>query len=286
MHRTFLHALSTRRPFVLGLGVLVLGATGCALEAGDEFSDGSDGEEIASSEQAFTGINSVIHTATTTTSIPLGTTSGRACFLAGISGRLATMDRVRHGAAITSNGTNYSVTLRTSGGAKIAAGTMCVQPVRGLTSPVSWSSALSASKVVAPITANRRCFLTKIEAIPGDFVGTPPFNNVDDHVAVVQQNGNWVLTGDTRNGNVEAEARCLDISADRSAFTVVGDGGFRSVGLAFSRPGLGACMLTRVKGGFLAQNDAQDGVQIVWNGSNRWFMQVKGFKTGSAWCVE
>lgn len=215
----------------------------------------------------------------------LGTTNNRACFLTGISGRLATMNSARHGAAITSSGGNYHLTLRTSGAAKIAAGTICVQPVTGLTNRVSWSSATSASRIVAPITNNRRCFLTRVEAIPGVFANTPPFNHGDDNVGLVQQNGNWVLTGNTLNGDVEAEARCLDVTWDHGGlWNWIAGGGFSSFPLAPSANT--ACMLTKVKGAFFSTNDTTDGVQIVWNGSNQWFMQVKSSKSGWANCVE
>jgi hypothetical protein len=151
---------------------------------------------------------------------------------------------------------------------------------------VSWSSATSASRIVAPITNNRRCFLTKIEAVPGVFANTPPFDNIDDHVGVVQQNGNWVLTGATRNGDVEAEARCLDVTWDRGSFNWIAGSGFSTFPLATSQPGLGACMLTKVKGVFGATNDTRNGVQVVWNGTNQWFMEVKHHEAGWANCVE
>lgn len=284
--------LMNGRRLALALGSMLLPSAACTLEVGEENWDEADeaveADEIGVIEQEFTGIHHTIHTRTATDVISLGTSTNRACFLTGISGRLAMMNSVRHGARVSTANGNWQLTLRTSGSVPIRAGVACVSPVSGLTSEVTWSGTASSSpaKVVAPVTANRRCFLTQVESSVGSALGSS-FEVIGDHVLVQPVGSNWVIDGATARGRIDAAVRCLNYTSFKGTFNWTAGSGLSIFPLAQAAPGVGACALQGIQGGFLSTTDVDNGAQIVYDApAAQWFMRVKHHKTGYSSCIE
>lgn len=265
-------------------GITASTLSGCALETGEE---GSSDEPLSVNQQPFSGMQAHLKSTTTSNVFTLNQKEGHACFLTGVGGRLSTHGTPQHGARISVDGTNthYTLVLETSGGSLIRAGAACVTPVSGLTSTVSWNSDSGSPAVVAPAVAGRACFLTKIISAVSQS-GGESFEASSDQVGLEVQNGQWVLTGSTQHGRIEAAARCLNVSFSQPwAGTWTGSGSSSFNMTLFTPSWSGACFMTKIKGAFLS-TDPVDGVQNHVTSGGQWSMELKNNKSGWANCVK
>jgi hypothetical protein len=267
--------------------VAALAATSLVACAGEDSIATEDPGAIATAEAPLTSVALLGHAVSANSlGINLGTTSNRACFLAGIGGRLAMMQSVRHGARVYTSGGNWQLDLRTSGSAWIHAQTLCVTPNSGtslnLTGEVNWSSG-NPSTTVAAATSNRRCFLTRIDAAPG-FNGTA-FDQSTDKVTVLPSGSNWVLGGQTTHGKIEATARCIDVATPLSTHHGVAGSGNNLFPMEVIPNGVGACALQGIQAGLLATNNINDGVLMDFNdATDQWSMRINNGKHGFMAC--
>ncbi|HEY3496352.1 MAG TPA: hypothetical protein VGK73_16745 [Polyangiaceae bacterium] len=187
---------------------------------------------------------------------------------------------------MSGTGTNYTLVLNTSNGALIRAGAACVTPVSGLTSTVTWNSTSGSPAVLAPAIPGRACFLTQITSAVSSSSGES-FASGNDQVGVEIQNNQWVLTGSTQHGRIDAAARCLNVSSPNPYAGTQSGSGFGSFNMDLMTPAhSGACFLTKIKGAFLSNTDPVDGIQNIVTSGGQWSMELKNNKSGWATCVK
>jgi hypothetical protein len=265
-------------------GITASALSGCAFETGEE---GSSDEPLSVNQQPFSGMQAHLKSTTISNVFTLNQVAGHACFLTGVGGRLSTHGNPQHGARIgvSGTGTNYTLVLNTSTGSLIRAGAACVTPVSGLTSTVTWNSTSGSPAVVAAAVPGRACFLTQITSAVSSSSGES-FDSSSDQVGLEVQNGQWVLTGSTQHGRIDAAARCLNVSYSQAWTGTWTGSGSTSFNMDLMTPASsGACFMTKIKGAFLS-TDPVDGVQNLVTSGGQWSMELKNNKSGWANCVK
>jgi hypothetical protein len=282
---------------------------GC-LDQVDDKSSADQQEPVGSTEQAFTANWSYSWGVVNNSSIDIGTSSGRTCFLTGVTGNIqpaiwpeAGNDQTGVGLSIDPGTGDYhlNVTPIDGGwGLPLQAFARCVNTAAGRTNEVTWTSQLNGSQpqYMGAVTSNRRCFLTSIttssEYPNGAFQGSGGFRSNSDNVRVSNDGFSWWIGGSQpANSMVWAKGRCIDVTYDVGGWEwIAGDPGVRQDLLTNQAPisGVGAatCFLTGI-GGHLTANDWADGAYISQSTSaanpNQFYMNTKNGKTGWANCV-
>jgi hypothetical protein len=125
--------------------------------------------------------------------------------LSGVAGDLDANDTSNIGFAgvWTYSGGWYFRTKGSYEGAKVKATTLCVPSIANRTGEIRWSSG-QAAKVLAPVTANRRCGLMSVWNNGGD-----KWQAAGDSVQVWNDGTNWYIGG---TGNALGDGSCVDVS--------------------------------------------------------------------------
>jgi len=277
---------------VLALCLSLL-APACGADAGLQSEDSSLGER----EQAFTSNWNFSWGVTSSSSIDIGSSVGRTCFLTGMVGNFRSSSAGSNlGVEVALHPNNYTLGVTTDG-VSLGAYARCVGSAAGRTAEGFWQTG-DSPRVLGPATGNRRCFLTGLFTFR-DIPTQQGFRSDSDNVRVEVKNGNWQLTG-TQSGLVIAHAGCMNVSSDVGSWTwTAGHDAFawvwdwpvkkrvfidsaRHDPMADDRDGTN-CFLTSISGDFQT-NDWADGVFISQSGG-KFIMNTKNGKSGSATCV-
>jgi hypothetical protein len=257
------------------LVLAVCGTTACSVET----RSGSTDDVFAESQEAFTGNWNFSWGVTQPSSITLVSATSNTCFL---SGMVANLQAVTTGniisASVNRSPTNYTLSVNPDGN-PLGAYARCVNSVAGRTSEAFWQTG-DLPRVIAPVTANRRCFLTGI-AVIRDQPSPRGFRFNADNVRVTVQGSNWVLSG-SQSGHALARASCLDVNQDMGSWLWVAGSGTRKDPLATNTGGV-TCYLTGIGGDF-SSNDWSNGAFIT-EENGQFFMNTKAGKSGWATCV-
>jgi hypothetical protein len=272
---------------------------GCALE---------HGEGAAPDEPALGEVESPLNLArwfaswgtTNGPDLDLGPSTDRTCFLAGVAGNL----NVGWGWDHAGRESEAAVWIKDSRWIMTAAGghdyddVVMNNPVNAHAICIGTTTnrvifytggaggSVNNKVVIAPVTANRQCFLHDISGYSGTWWDS------NARVKVFKENGNWVMESanlGTSDGIPNLGAVCVDVPAG----TWVGTGSWGA-----SNPGVftaniefegtaAACGLTGISGPLKA-NEWDDGAMINWPASSpgTWTMRLEDGKTGFVTCVE
>lgn len=251
-------------------------AAGCMTEL-DEQADGSAAEvlEVSETEQAFSSNWSYSWGDTKYSKADIGTTAGRACFLSGVAGYLTTNKfpegSSQNGAGVTINAaTNrYEIFVDPAfTGVTLQTWARCVNST-SLTAEVVWRSG-QPKAILAPVTANRRCFLTRLTTGRDNQFDHGGFQSMLDGVWIANDGANWYLHG-SQSGLVWARARCMNVTEDLGQFFGwANEGTSNTVALIPATNGA-TCLLTQVSGKLNTSNDWEAGPFVSYNSAYNYF---------------
>jgi hypothetical protein len=269
----------------------------------------NDEADVGTTEQAFTGNWNYSWGDTTNSSVDIGTSVGRTCFLTGIGGHMRPI-----GAYLFSGGTfpamagvrkkangNYELYVQPEAGHHLIAFARCVNSAAGRIE-VGWTSgqqAASGDKVIGAATGARQCFLQDIQNFAVDLRDSSgaiysyswAFDDKPhpDEVRVVNDGSFWkfwVKPGaHSYPVNIHANAVCIDASEFDGGWTwKAGDPGTAQIDL--TNVSGATCGITGVNGHFdAALGDWNDSVNISTSGS-QFLLNMANGKRGYAACMK
>lgn len=254
---------------------------GCAMDAEGSEVDPLDDQTLADTEQAVSAFG-VFHYQCTSgnCAFDLGSTTGRSCFLGGISGSLD-----EGGATIYPIvGGTYRLSLIHAPGQRIGATAVCVAPKTNAIT-ASWRGGQPATPINGTVTSSRRCFLTGVSNVSGSNRG---FDTASDYAEVWKDSsGQWFLGGSLASGaDSWVSAVCLDLPVDQGIWGIVaGSGSTVGFNLAYNSSGV-ACGLKKLGGRFLT-NSFSDKLGIDYNSGTRyWNITAVNSKQATAICYQ
>ncbi|WP_438036928.1 hypothetical protein [Sorangium sp. So ce204] len=272
---------------VLLMGISCVAATG--EQAGDEL---VDDELVGTAEQAFSGYWgwSRATEGHDLLSWDLASNADMTCFLSGVAGNLKSDGPgfFTAQAGVLNHDHNGRWLLSTRGeddDTKVKATTLCVPSIANRTTEVDWSSG-EAAKVLAPVTANRRCGLTQVMNY-----GIDEWQASGDSVQVWNDGTNWYLGG---TGNAIGWANCVDVSPGTGigGWTLIAPSSGTAThnlvqAIDHGTSPLGTqCFLTGV-GGRFRTNSWDDGVFVTYDpGTHWWKVTVSNGKTAHVMCIQ
>ena len=277
-------AMQTNRIITITLFSSLALASGCALEDDEMLDD----VETSTTEQAFSALWTYSWGDTKYSYADLGPATGRGCFMSGVAGYLSTNKfpegDSQAGAGVSVDANNhyriyvdpaFNVTLQTW--ARCANG-------GGLTQELTWRAGQPA-KILAPVTAKRRCFLTRLTTGRDNQFAHGGFRSTLDNVWIANDGTNWYINGSV-DGLVWASARCMDVTEDLGQFWGYSTPGTSNVWpLVPATPGA-TCFLTQVTGQLTASNDWVQGPYVSHNtGYNFYDFNTKNGTGGRVRCV-
>lgn len=257
---------------------------GCAMDAeGTEVDPlgAPDDETLAETEQAVSATGLYHYQCTSgNCSFDLGTTTGRSCFLGGISGSLDDGSATIFAAV----GGIYRLSLIHAPGQRIGATAVCVSPKTNAVT-ASWRGGQPATPINGTVTSSRRCFLTGISNVSGSVRG---FDTASDYAEVWKDpSGQWFLGGSLSGGaDSWVSAVCLDLPVDQGIWGIVaGSGSTVGFNLAYNSNGV-ACGLKKLGGRFLT-NSFSDKLGIDYDAGTRyWNITAVNSKQATAICYQ
>jgi hypothetical protein len=235
---------------------------------------------------------------TTTSSIPIGTSVDRTCFLSGVAGNLqppeSDLGVPAPGADLWIDDNNdYHLTVTTYG-RELNVFAQCVNTAAGRTAPVQWITGgpgdpNNGAKWLASLKDHpyRRCFLTGIHS--GYRPEKSGFVSNDDYVQIItswdQQNGYQIYLGGVQSNVASATAQCIDVNVDYGSWQwTAADPGARQDPLS-NTAGI-SCPLTGI-GGHFNQDAWLDGAYTsLETGINQFYMNTTNGHTGWTTCVK
>jgi hypothetical protein len=268
------------------LGTLALGA--CTTD------DTDAGDDLTSTGQELVDMHADTITSTNATgpqSAVIASTSGVACFLTGVTGNLS----ASHGSPQIDAGLSYSPARgRLTAQWKIFADQFGSNPTKtwstctnanGLTPEVTWH-ANQGPVVLAPVTANRRCFFTSLASgyesnTYGAFGYHGGFSDEYDEVIINNDGTNWHISGN-QSGTAWASARCIDVTEDLGTFINYGEETAESQPMV-ANSGDRACFMTQVAGQIIS-SDVSSGPHVEAVAGKLTFI-AKGYNGGRMDCV-
>lgn len=147
--------------------------------------------------------------------VDLGTIEGRACFLSGVAGYLTTSDRpetsAQTGAGVLMDPlTNHWLLYvdPASTGESLQASAACASTA-SLTTEALWRAG-APRRLLAPVTATRRCFFTELTTGRDVDFAHGAFQAARDTVWIANDGADWYIDGNTA-GLAWAAARCIDL---------------------------------------------------------------------------
>ncbi|WP_338872968.1 hypothetical protein [Myxococcus stipitatus] len=208
----------------------------------------------------------------------LGSSTNRTCFLSALGGNLqpapGSLEWGMAGALMYAG--EWKVFVSQTFNTALSTTVQCVTTAANRTAEVVWYNG-QAAKLLGAVTADRRCFLTRIEGAGG-------FDSTSDYVRVWNDGLNWYLGGDLADEG-GARAMCVDIPEDHGSWGWSTGASDKTVSLAYNPGGI-ACFLHSLGGNF-NQNNYGDGVSVDYNaGTRTWEMNVSPYKRGGASCVK
>lgn len=263
-------------------------SAGCLTELDRQ--DESEAVNVEEAEQAFSGSWSYSWGDTRYSRADLGPAADRACFLSGIAGFLTTNtfpDGGLQGGAgveidpITNHWTLYvdpafaTVTLQVWA--------RCVSAT-SLTPSATWRAG-QPRKLLAPVTANRRCFFTELTTGRDDEFPHGGFQSPTDTVWIGNDGIDWYIDG-TTSGLVWATAACIDVTQDLgSFFGYAPEGSTTTTRLVPATDGA-ACFPTQLIGKLDATTDWVQGPYVTYNPTSNLFdLKSKNGSGGRVRCV-
>jgi hypothetical protein len=248
--------------------------TGCAVDGGDGAGEGAD--VIGEQHQEVGSFGIWSWGCSSTCSLPLGSTTGQTCFLAGVWGNLQPAASYSEVQVVPSGG-QWGLQIVTNG-RPLGGTAVCVPGATVKTG--SWHT--GAAEVSLGSGATRRCFLSGVRNTSG-------FTSASDFAQVRKVGGTWFLGGNmTAAKDATAYATCVDVpSAALDYGLVVSDGGsFLDEPIQDNLPSGWACGIKKLGGHFTANNYG-DGVWIGYNnGISTWELNAVNGKQVTTDCVK
>jgi hypothetical protein len=235
-------------------------------------------EDVAQTEQGVVLGGSYWWGSDGWTQLNMGTSEGRTCFLTSVVGSLKPSSSGLSSSVYTYvYAGNWYLNINPNNGNALGAGVQCINTATNRTTDGVWFKG-DPARLLGAVTAQRRCFLTRVE-------GTGGFKTNSDYARVWNDGLNWYLGG-SLSAEGGARARCVDVPTDQGSWLYgAGDPGGFTANMTYD-PGGVACMLTGVGGHFTA-NSYTDGVSIDYNAGTRyWEMTVVNGKRGWSSCVK
>ncbi|WP_437873329.1 hypothetical protein [Sorangium sp. So ce363] len=281
------------------LPALLMGV-GCVAATDDQASnDLVDDEAVGSAEQAFSGYWGWWRETEgyDTPRADLAPDFDRTCFLSGVAGDLKSNSGSPANPPLSSafagvydsGGRWYFYTQGNHVTTKVKATTLCVPSVANRTTPVEWKGG-EAAKVLAPVTANRRCGLDIVKNSETHY-NDNNWQAAGDSVMVWNDGTNWYIGG---TGNAHGRGRCVDATSGSGTWGwtyIAPSSGTATHNLIQAihdgTSPLGTqCFLTGV-GGRFQTSSWTDGVFVTYDpGSTWWRVTVSNGKTAHIMCIQ
>jgi hypothetical protein len=270
------------------LSVLVF-ASGCALDTDGETGDETgDDVETSSVEQAFSSLWYYSWGDTKLSSADLGSATGRACFMSGVAGYLTVNNwpegEGQAGAGVYIDANNhYRIFVDPAFTATLQTWVRCAGST-SLTTEKTWRSG-DAPTILAPVTTNRRCFITKLTTGRDNEFSHGAFQSTLDNVWVTNDGTNWYINGNV-DGLVWVRARCMDVNEDLGQFWGYSSPGNTNVWPLVQATNGATCFLTQVTGKLNAANDWVQGPYVSHNAAYNFYdFNTKNGTGGRVRCV-
>ncbi|WP_163997580.1 hypothetical protein, partial [Pyxidicoccus caerfyrddinensis] len=144
------------------------------------------------------------------TQLDMGTSVGRTCFLTGVQGSLTPSS-----SGLTSSvyayiyAGNWYLAINPNNGKALGEGVQCINTATNRTLDGVWFTG-DPARLLGAVTAQRRCFLTRVE-------GTGGFKTNSYYARVWNDGLNWYLGG-SLSGEGGARARCVDVPTDQGSW--------------------------------------------------------------------
>jgi len=256
------------------------GCVGDSPEGSASSTDGPDPAATSTIDQAVAGTSLTWHPCSSTScTVPLGGSAGQTCFLAGITGTLATgTPSAPAGVNIVDDGTNYTLYILNPTLGNIGAMTTCITNTANRVT-ASWFSPNGATQIPQSPTSNRRCFLSGV--ISYNWAG---FSTFASNAHVLPQGNAYYITGAFPAGSEDSiYATCVDAS-DVGDYSYGNGSSASFFGNLNFNPGGVACGLTGVGGQFIVRTNP--GVMVNYNSATEYWNLSVAPSTG-AWaeCV-
>ncbi len=261
------------REFAVVLGISALtSACGAAPES-------SGIEAVGERKDAFSAQWQFSWGVTGTSSIDLGPSNDRTCFITGIAGNLTPRGGQTVGVEVSIVESRYTLKVRSDGN-PVSGYARCVNTIQNRTPEVYWAAGEPTRKI-SDVTGQRQCFLTGIATSKA--YGMPAgFRSNTDVIRVTREGSEWKLGG-TQSGDAVARARCVDINQDLGSWLwIAGWWGARKDPMA-ANPGDVTCFLTGIGGAFT--NDLWDDGVFISDDHGQFYMNTKWSKRGFATCA-
>jgi hypothetical protein len=262
-----------------------LALAGCTLEPED---GAGEDVETSSAEQAFSANWNYSWGDTKFSTADLGPAAGRTCFMSGVAGYLTTNNfpegDSQAGAGVYIDASNhYRIYVDPAFTATLQTWARCANAA-GQTAELTWRSG-QPKTILAPVTANRRCFLTSLTTGRDGQFAHGAFQSTLDNVWVANDGVNWYVTGSV-DGLVWAKARCIDVTEDLGQFWGYSTPGNTNVWPLVPATSGATCFLTQVTGQLTASNDWVQGPYVSYNqGYNYFDFNTKNGTGGRVRCV-
>lgn len=266
---------------IITMAVLV---AGCMMEV-DDLQDADVGEI----EQAFSSTSTYSWGDTKYSSADIGSAFGRACYMSGVAGYLTTNQfpegSSQNGAGVFINGSNrYNIYVDPAfSGITLQTWARCVNSYN-CTADATWRSG-QPKKILAPVTANRRCFISKLTTGRDASYSRGGFSSLFDQVRVTNDGVNWYIDG-SQSGLVWATASCIDVTEDLGEFFLWANEGSSSSAWLVPATNGATCFLTQVSGKLTTSNDWEAGPFVDLNPLFGYFyFNAKNGNGGRVRCV-
>jgi hypothetical protein len=255
---------------------LAILATGCAAPSASEGGE----EQTGRANEAFSAYWAYAWDATSPSSVGMGTSSDRTCFLTGVVGSLKSLSpNFLEFVGATNGGTSWNLSVHPDGN-DLGGYAACANSTSGRTQAVSWQTGQPAA-VLGAITQHRSCFLNSVSTIRTG-ANDNGFHDPTDNVMVTYDGTNWLLSG-SQTGTTIAQASCFDVTQGLGSWSYGGGSDPGKVALASNKNGDVSCYLTGIAGDF-DTGDWSDGVYITLE-QGQFYMNTSPGKSGSATCV-
>lgn len=268
------------RAMTLGVSCVLVSA--CVASEAEE-----DGVDLSETDQAFTGNWNYSWGDTKFSTADLGSAVGRTCFMSGVAGYLTVNNfpegDSQAGAGVYVDANNhYRIFVDPAFEATLQTWVRCVN-VSGTTEQ-TWRAG-QPKKLLGAVTANRRCFITKLTTGRDGSFPHGAFNTTSDNVWVTNDGSNWYIDGNVF-GLVWVSARCIDVTQDLGQFWGYSIPGNTSVWPLVQATNGATCGLTQVSGQLNSPNDWVAGPYVSYNAGYNFFdFNTKDGTGGRVRCV-
>ncbi|CAM3550275.1 hypothetical protein G4177_32325 [Corallococcus sp. ZKHCc1 1396] len=270
---------------------------------------GAEEAALGQREDAFTGNWSYSWGDTQLSTLDIGTSVNRTCFLTGIGGHLRPVGAFLYSdatypamAGVRKNASgNYELYVQPAAGKHLIAHARCVNSAANRVE-VSWTTGQQTSlgdKVIGPANGTRQCFLQDVKNFPvtlkdsnGDIYGYGwAFDDKPnpDEVRVFNDGTYWKLTAKagvhSYPVNFHVSAVCVDATQDLGNWNwKAGDPGTAQINL--TNEAGATCGLTGVRGAFAAAFGDWDDAVSISNTGSQFTLHLANGKRGWGGCMK